>query len=100
MAIRTFVHSKYADGLVRLEFDYNDGNENVIRFRCVNDSDYELYGEALRVDPATEVETLLRSGLFGAHTTTERTVANFKLKMVDNRIDMGNYQIRARWPAE
>lgn len=110
MAVATFVHSQFADGLVRLEFDYRDTTGDVLRFRCVNDSDAALLGEVAEVDPATDVRTSLWSDTFAARTTVEKSINRFKLglRAVDADrdgtpetmvLDLGDYQIGARWPA-
>ncbi len=43
MAQRTNQVASFADGLVRAEVDWNDGNGNMTRFRVYNDSDQSAY---------------------------------------------------------
>lgn len=111
MAVVTYVHSQFAGGLVRLEFDYRDTTGEVLRFRCVNDSDRALLGEVAEVDPAAGTRTALWSGAFAAHTTVEKSISKFNLALErcdwdrdgnpDRvRLVLGSYQIGARWPAE
>jgi len=50
MAQRTNEVASFADGLVRAEVDWNDGNGNMTRFRVYNDSDFPAFMYA-RLNP-------------------------------------------------
>lgn len=101
VAIETLVHSEYNNGAARLEFDYNQNTGDVSRFRCVNKSAYALWGGVFEVDPATGAETQLWEGTCQAGQTVSYPISKFKLMWdtVDGGLILGNYQMRARWPA-
>ena len=50
MAQATNQVSSFANGLVRAEVDWNDGNGNMSRFRIYNDSDFPAFMYA-KLDP-------------------------------------------------
>lgn len=51
MAQRSSQVASFANGLVRGEVDWNDGNGNMSRFRVYNDSDFPAFMYA-RLDPS------------------------------------------------
>lgn len=101
VAIQTFTHSEYANGAVRLEFDWRDNTGEVIRFRCANNGTAALWGGVYEVDPVTGAETQLWTGTCQPGQTVTFPVSRFNLQWdtVDGGLIMGNYQIRTRYPA-
>lgn len=97
----TIVYSEFDNGAGRIEFDYNRNTGDVSRFRCVNNTAYPVWGGAYSVDPVTGAETLLWQGTCQPGQTVTFTVNKFNLQwdLVDGGLIMGNYQLRARWPA-
>jgi hypothetical protein len=109
-AIVTLPHSSFANGLVRVEFDYNQGNGNVVRFRCINDSDQYAWFGVYLMDYASGAETLVGERYCAPHETITQNVPGVSVAWAceyydnpdwppDCGLAMGNYQFRARYPA-
>lgn len=100
-AIVTLDFASFGGGQVVINFDYNEGNGNVIRFRCINGSQYDAWFGIYLVDPITHAETLVAERTCLANTTIEQNVPGVSMSwdLVNGGINMGNYQFRARWPA-
>lgn len=100
-AIVTMEFASFNNGQAVVNFDYNTGNGNVLRFRCVNNSAYAVWFGVFRVDPITGQETLLGERTCNAGQTLEQNVPGVSVQwdLIDGGLMMGNYQFRARWPA-
>ena len=99
--IVTLDHSSFGNGIVKLQFDYNTNTGNVVRFRCINNSDFVLRAWVYDVDPITNVFTQLWTGDCAAHQTVTLPVSKFDLAwdLVDGGLIMGNYRISTQYPA-
>lgn len=58
-AIVTLEFASFDNGAAIVNFDYNEGSGNVLRFRCINNSANALWLGVYLVDPNTGQETLL-----------------------------------------
>lgn len=110
-AIITTPFSEFGDGAVVIEYDRNDGNGNVLRFRVINNSDqpawlgvYDCPGGSC---------TLLGETVVAGGVTFEQNVPGVTVQWVcelydpahpewgeDCGLQMADYVFQARWPAE
>jgi len=88
----TLVHSDYA--VARLEFDYVQSTGAVLRFRCVNESDYYLRGTVY------ENDIVIWSARCSPHSTSIYPINRFNIEwdLVDGGLIMGNYGIASSFP--
>lgn len=100
-AIITLDFASFGSGAVVINFDYNQGNGNILRFRCINNSQYDAWFGVYDVDPNSGLETLLGERYCLAGQTIEQNVPGVSVAwdLVDGGLIMGDYQFRARWPA-
>lgn len=100
-AIVTLEFASFDNGRAVVNFDYNTGNGNVLRFRCVNNSPNALWFGVYRVDPVTGAETLLGQRTCLAGQTLEQNVPGVSVQwdLIDGGLIMGDLQFRARYPA-
>lgn len=97
-AIVTLEFASFGDGIVTVTFDYNQGNGNVLRFTCTNNSDF---GARFRVlEDVGGVLTLRYEKLCPAHGITVQNVAGTSLAwdLIDGGLIMGPFQFQAQWP--
>lgn len=100
-SIVTLPFSSFGGGAVVINFDYNTGNGNVLRFRCINESDSAAWFGVYLMDYEAGTETLVGERYCLAHETITQNVPGVSIAWdtVDGGIMMGNYQFRARYPA-
>lgn len=102
-AIVTLDFASFGNGQVTVNFDYNQGNGNILRFRCINNSDQPAWFGVFLMDYTQNPpgETLVGQRTCAAHSTIEQNVPGVSMAwdLVNGGIMMGNYQFRARWPA-
>lgn len=101
-AVVTLPFAEFGGGAVAITFDYNEGNGNILRFRCNNFSTYDAWFGVYLVDPDTGEETLLGERICTAGSVIEQNVPGVSMTwdLQNGGINMGNYVFRARWPAE
>lgn len=101
VAIQTLTYAAFDNDAAKIQFDYNQNTGDVSRFRCVNNSARPLWGGVYNVDPITGAETLVWEGTCQPGQTASYPVNRFNIAwdLVDGGIILGNYQLRARWPA-
>jgi hypothetical protein len=102
-AIVTLDFASFGSGAVVVNFDYNEGNGNVLRFRCINNSDQSAWFGVYLMDYTTDPpgETLVGERVCLPHETITQNIPGVSMAwdLVDGGIMMGNYQFRARYPA-
>lgn len=97
-AIVTLEFASFGNGIVTVTFDYNQGNGNVLRFTCTNNSDF---GARFRVLEDVGGTVVLRyEKLCPAHGVTVQNVAGTSLAwdLIDGGLIMGPFQFQAQWP--
>lgn len=106
-AIVTLDFASFANGLVIVNYDRNDGNGNVLRFRVINNSDQPAWFGVYTCPGGTC--TLLGEAAVAGGVTFEQGVPGVTVRYVcvpdppwpdDCGLQMGDYQFRARWPAQ
>lgn len=100
-AIVTLEFASFDNGAALVNFDYNQGNGNVLRFRCINNAPNAVWFGVYLVDPITGVETLLGERTCLAGETLVQNVPGVSVQwdLIDGGLIMGDYQFRARYPA-
>ena len=102
-AIVTVPFSEFGSGAVVINYDRNDGNGNVLRFRCINNSPYPAWLAVYNNG------ALLGQATCPANGTYEVNIPGVTVRYVcipdppwedDCGLQMGGYVFMARWPAE
>ena len=106
MAIVTKTVASYDDGRVQLQILYDDATLRITAVRCINDSAFPVYAEAVQdFEPDAQSKKGRKYGAtFQAGTTTEiavPTAQNVKLQYtIDPVLDtVDGVGLYSRWPA-
>lgn len=98
-AIVTLDFAAFNNGTARVEFDRNEGNGNVLRFRCINNSQGLLWFGVYRMDYVNGTETLLgeRYCYPGDNLTQNVRGTGIIWSSTTGQLEMGNYLLKLQW---